>query len=109
MLKADPYANGAQLRPDTASVVRDLTDFTWTDKAWLEQRKKTDYKKSPMLVYELHLGSWKKPEEESGEEIMDDSVDASVTDSTEDVESAEEAGSEEAAVNPYTKPDFRYP
>ncbi|MCI9479046.1 MAG: 1,4-alpha-glucan branching protein GlgB [Lachnospiraceae bacterium] len=69
MLKADPYANGAQLRPDTASVVRDLTDFTWTDKAWLEQRKKTDYKKSPMLVYELHLGSWKKPEEESGREF----------------------------------------
>lgn len=69
MLKADPYANGAELRPDTASVVRDLTDFPWTDKAWLEQRKKTDYKKSPMLVYEIHLGSWKKPEEESGREF----------------------------------------
>lgn len=69
MLKADPYANGAELRPDTASVVRDLTDFPWTDKTWLEQRKKTDYKKSPMLVYEIHLGSWKKPEEESGREF----------------------------------------
>ncbi len=69
MLKADPYANGAELRPNTASVVRDLTGFSWTDKAWLEQRKKTDYKKAPMLIYELHLGSWKKPEEESGREF----------------------------------------
>lgn len=69
MLKADPYANGAELRPNTASVVRDLSTYTWTDSTWLEQRKKTDYKKSPMLIYELHLGSWKKPEEESGREF----------------------------------------
>ena len=69
MLKADPYANGAELRPNTASVIRDLNTYTWTDGAWLDQRKKTDYKKSPMLIYELHLGSWKKPEEESGREF----------------------------------------
>lgn len=69
MLKADPYANGAELRPNTASVIRDLNTYTWTDSAWLDQRKKTDYKKSPMLIYELHLGSWKKPEEESGREF----------------------------------------
>ena len=69
MLKADPYANGAELRPNTASVIRDLNAYAWTDSAWLDQRKKTDYKKSPMLIYELHLASWKKPEEESGREF----------------------------------------
>ncbi len=69
MLKADPYANAAELRPNTASVVTDLSGFSWTDSAWMEQRKKTDYKKSPMLIYEMHLGSWKKPDEESGREF----------------------------------------
>ncbi len=61
-LKADPYANAAQLRPDTASVVTDLTQFQWTDDAWMKKRKKTDSKKQPMAVYEMHLASWRKPE-----------------------------------------------
>ena len=64
MLKADPYANAAELRPDTASVIADLSDFTWTDEKWLEQRKGKDYKKEPMLIYEVHLGSWRKPDPE---------------------------------------------
>ena len=67
MLKADPYANGAQLRPDTASVITDLSGFAWSDEKWLEQRKNTDYKKEPLLIYEVHLGSWRKPEAEDGD------------------------------------------
>ncbi len=69
MLKADPYANEAQLRPDTASVITDLSTYEWKDKEWLEQRKKMDYQSSPMLIYEVHLGSWIKPEEDSGQEF----------------------------------------
>ncbi len=69
MLKADPYANGAELRPNTASVIRDLTYYHWKDAEWMEQRRKANYKKSPMLIYELHLGSWKKPDPESGQEF----------------------------------------
>ena len=64
MLKADPYANAAELRPHTASVIADLSGFAWTDEGWLEKRKKTDYKKEPLLIYEVHLGSWRKPEKE---------------------------------------------
>ena len=64
MLKADPYANAAELRPHTASVIADLSGFAWTDESWLEKRKKTDYKKEPLLIYEVHLGSWRKPEKE---------------------------------------------
>ena len=62
MLKADPYANAAELRPNTASVITDLTGFAWTDEKWLEKRKATDYRKEPLLIYEVHLGSWWKPD-----------------------------------------------
>jgi 1,4-alpha-glucan branching enzyme len=62
-LKADPYANAAELRPNTASVVADLDDFTWTDEKWMEERKKKDLKTSPMFIYEMHLGSWRKPDD----------------------------------------------
>ncbi|MDO5344941.1 MAG: 1,4-alpha-glucan branching protein GlgB [Lachnospiraceae bacterium] len=62
-LKADPYANAAELRPATASVVADLRGFDWNDENWLKDRKETDTKKKPMFIYELHLGSWKKPED----------------------------------------------
>ncbi len=63
-LKADPYANAAEFRPNTASVVADLSGFEWTDKEWIQKRKKTDQKKQPMAIYEMHLGSWRKPDEE---------------------------------------------
>ena len=68
MLKADPYANAAELRPNTASIVADLSGFEWTDGGWMEKRKKTDYRKEPVLIYEVHLGSWKKPESEEPED-----------------------------------------
>ena len=63
-LKADPYANAAELRPDTASVVADLTQFVWTDEKWMEARKGIDTKTSPVAIYEMNLGSWKKPEDQ---------------------------------------------
>lgn len=69
MLKADPYANAAELRPNTASLVADLHTYEWKDKAWMEERKKGDPGKMPMLIYEVHLGSWKKPEESSDREF----------------------------------------
>ena len=62
-LKSDPYANAAEMRPNTASVVADLSGFEWTDEKWMAQRKAADSKKQPMFVYEMHLGSWKKPED----------------------------------------------
>ena len=60
MLKADPYANYAELRPDTASVVWDLGRYKWSDKEWMDRRAKTDTKTAPMSVYEVHLGSWRR-------------------------------------------------
>ncbi len=63
VLKADPYANAEEMRPANASVVAQLEGYSWTDSEWLNTRKKTDTKTAPMSIYEVHLGSWKKPED----------------------------------------------
>ena len=63
-LKADPYAFSQQLRPDTASVIRDISGFAWEDEEWLKKREKTDYSNAPVSVYELYLGSCKRPEDD---------------------------------------------
>ena len=73
MLKADPYGNFAELRPNNASVVWDVGKFQWTDDSWMNERKKTDSKTKPMAIYEIHLGSWiRKPisVDEEGKEII---------------------------------------
>ena len=62
-LKADPYAFAQQLRPETASVIRDISDFSWEDEDWINKRAKKDYTKEPVSVYELYLGSFCKPED----------------------------------------------
>ena len=56
--KADPFANYAELRPGTASVVTDISHLKWTDDAWMEMRKTWNSKENPMSIYEVHLGSW---------------------------------------------------
>ena len=62
VLKADPYANYAELRPANASKVFDLTKYHWTDEKWLDKRKRENCEQSPMVIYEVHLGSWRKPD-----------------------------------------------
>ena len=72
ILKADPYANFAELRPNTASVIWDINNYQWSDKEWMKARAKTNTKKGPMSIYEMHLGSWKRKElavDEDGKEI----------------------------------------
>lgn len=60
LYKADPYANMAQFRPETASVVTDISGYLWSDEEWMEERKKSDIYKSPLAIYECHIGSWMK-------------------------------------------------
>lgn len=66
VLKADPYAFAAEKRPNTASVISDSSSFVWQDEEWQQQKKAVDGKEKPMSVYEMHLGSFKKPKEEDG-------------------------------------------
>lgn len=58
-LRSDPYARRCELRPGTASVVYSEAEFKWTDKRWIDKRKKTDAIHSPMNIYECNIGSWK--------------------------------------------------
>jgi 1,4-alpha-glucan branching enzyme len=58
--KIDPMARRTEVPPATSSVV-DVSDYKWKDKDWMNQRARTDALKSPMSIYELHLGSWRGP------------------------------------------------
>lgn len=60
--KMDPYAFYSELRPNTASIISDLSYDKWTDQTWLDQRNKGF--DSPVNIYEMHVGSWKKPDED---------------------------------------------
>lgn len=60
LYKADPFANYAEMRPGNASRTTDLSQFHWTDEAWLAARAGKDYRKEPISVYECHIGSWMK-------------------------------------------------
>lgn len=62
-LKADPYGFGAELRPATASVVRNISNHKWNDKKWMSERKQFNSDDAPMFVYEVHLGSFNKPDD----------------------------------------------
>ena len=59
--KTDPVAFYHEMRPQTASIVWSLRDFEWSDQDWLQQRDKTNWLKAPVSMYEVHLGSWKRP------------------------------------------------
>ncbi|MDF2801760.1 MAG: 1,4-alpha-glucan branching enzyme, partial [Anaerocolumna sp.] len=63
VLKADPYANKTELRPNNASMVWDLNLFNWSDNKYLSERKEKNFDVEPINIYELHLGSWKRPED----------------------------------------------
>jgi 1,4-alpha-glucan branching enzyme len=63
-LKADPFAFEAELRPKTASVVRELAGFKWTDQDWMQARAARNPLAEPISVYEVHLGSWMRVPEE---------------------------------------------
>lgn len=60
LYKADPYANYAEMRPGTASIVTDLSGFEWSDDKWIESCNDKEMWKEPMAIYEVHPGSWKK-------------------------------------------------
>ncbi len=59
-LKADPYAFWAEKKPHTASRLCDLHSYQWQDWEWQRQKERVDQYASPMLIYEVHLGSWKQ-------------------------------------------------
>ncbi|MCR4584623.1 MAG: 1,4-alpha-glucan branching protein GlgB [Lachnospiraceae bacterium] len=58
--KADPFANMAELRPGTASVVYNINKLKWSDDEWMSARAGKTYFQEPLAIYECHIGSWMK-------------------------------------------------
>ncbi len=64
LLKSDPYAFQAEVRPNTGSIVARLDHHNWNDRGWMDYRANNDWLSSPVSVYEVHLGSWRRVVEE---------------------------------------------
>jgi 1,4-alpha-glucan branching enzyme len=62
-LKADPFGLSGEFRPSTASVVTSTAPHPWGDARYLEARAKDDKRRTPMSTYEVHLGSWRRGED----------------------------------------------
>jgi 1,4-alpha-glucan branching enzyme len=79
LVKSDPFAFYGQHSEKTASLVFDLNRYRWSDGEWMERRRSADLYKSPMSIYEVHLGSWKRVEADgnrpmSYRELADDLI-----------------------------------
>ncbi len=61
--KSDPYGFSAELPPQTASVVSDLERHHWGDTEWMHTREQHNGLDAPISIYEVHLGSWRRPED----------------------------------------------
>uniref|UniRef100_A0A7C2P7R4 1,4-alpha-glucan branching enzyme GlgB n=1 Tax=Schlesneria paludicola TaxID=360056 RepID=A0A7C2P7R4_9PLAN len=59
--KCDPYAFFCEVPPKSASVVYDLSGYAWQDDTWLTKREAINWYEQPVAIYEVHLGSWRKP------------------------------------------------
>ena len=59
-MKSDPYAFSSEVRPANASRIVDIS-YKWKDTTWMEQRVNKNTDEQPMAIYEMHLGSWKRP------------------------------------------------
>lgn len=70
-LKSDPYATHTETAPANASKIFDISEFTWTDEKYLEERSKKNVYKNPMNIYEVHLGSWRMHDDGSPYSYVD--------------------------------------
>lgn len=60
--KTDPYGQQFQLRPHTAALTTAATPFNWTDQRWIKTRDERNWQHAPLSIYEVHLGSWQRDE-----------------------------------------------
>lgn len=66
--KSDPFALFAETAPKTASIVWS-TSHSWKDSVWMNDRKKLQGKPRPYSVYEVHLGSWRRKQEDGNRSL----------------------------------------
>lgn len=60
LTKTDPYAQGYELRPGTAALTAPAHQHQWMDDDWMKKRGQWDWLHSPISIYEVHAGSWKR-------------------------------------------------
>lgn len=63
LLKSDPYGTMMEYCPNHASIVCNLSDYQWNDDSWMKNRGEHSGKDQPVFIYEVHLGSFHKPED----------------------------------------------
>jgi len=63
LVKQDPYANEFEFRPSTASRITDSV-FQWSDEQWIEKRGQNNWLTTPCSIYEVHLGSWQRSDDD---------------------------------------------
>ncbi|MCI5207728.1 MAG: 1,4-alpha-glucan branching protein GlgB [Candidatus Electrothrix sp. ATG2] len=69
--KSDPYGFAMELRPGTGSVVSNLDSYQWQDEKWITERAQRQSLDSPISIYEVHLGSWRRePDEKWGNRYL---------------------------------------
>ena len=59
----DPYGFGMELRPNSASIIRDMNEYKFKDSQWMQNR--SDCRKKPLNIYEIHFGSFRKPSDKA--------------------------------------------
>ena len=63
--KSDPVATFSALRPSTSSLVHDISSYNWKDSEWMKKRKGYSAKESPISIYQVHAGSWKRKDSDT--------------------------------------------
>lgn len=61
--KSDPFGFYAEVAPKSASKIYDIDSYSWNDTLWMKNRYKNNAHNAPISVYEIHLGSWKRKED----------------------------------------------
>jgi len=69
LLKSDPFAFFSQHGTATASLVFNLERYQWSDGQWMESRRGKNWPQSPISIYEVHLGSWRRKTEEGNRQL----------------------------------------
>lgn len=62
-MKADPFAFFTEPRPNNGSRIYDMGNYAWKDSEWMEKRRQFNANSSPVNIYEVHAGSWKRHED----------------------------------------------
>ncbi len=60
--KSDPYGRGFERRPANSALVMENAPYSWRDEIWVAQRRRRNWARAPLAVYEVHLGSWQRDE-----------------------------------------------